>query len=170
MLSKKLNDALNKHMNLEFHSAYSYLAAVAHFETEELPGFANFYSIQAKEELTHAMKFFNFIQDAGGQAKLADVAAPRQSYKSPLDVFEASLKQEQNVSSEINKLLDLAIAEKHAGTRVFLQWFVTEQLEEEALFNRCIRRIKIAGKDGQGLLLIDQELGKRTGDGEAAAE
>lgn len=161
MLSKKLNTALNAQMNKEFYSAYAYLSAAAYFEEEELTGFANFFRIQSQEETQHAMRFFEYLHHAAGQALLEAIAAPKKDFKSPLAVFEHGLNQEQTLAAEISNLLNLSIAEKHAPTQVFLQWFISEQVEEEALFTRYIKKLKRIGTDGNGLILLDNELAAR---------
>lgn len=160
-LPKKINDALNKQLNKEFASAYTYLAAASYFEEQELGGFANFFRIQANEELAHAMKIFDFIHRAGGSVEFLPITAPKITLKSPLDAFEQGLKQEQDLGADINSLLTMATEEGHGPTRVFMFWFVNEQVEEEALFTRCIRRIQLGGKDGQGILLLDKEFAER---------
>jgi len=169
MLSKKLNAALNKQMNQEFYSAYTYLAAAGNFEIEEQAGFANFFRIQAREELQHAMKFFNYIHHAGGTSILDSIAAPKKEFPSPLAAFEFSLGHEQKLAADISDLLNLSIAERHAPTQVFLQWFITEQVEEEALFTRWIKRLKRVGNDSSGLLILDKELSERTAEADAGA-
>lgn len=161
---KKIVDALNRQMNKEFVSAYSYLASAAYFENLELPGFANFFHIQAKEELGHAMKIFEFVHRIGGEADLLPIAAPKASFKSPIDAFEQGLKNELDLATDINNLLTLATEEGHGAARVFMFWFVNEQVEEEALFNRCIKRMQLVGKDGQGLLMLDKEFAERKPD------
>lgn len=161
MLSKKLNAALNAQMNKEFYSAYAYLAAAAYFEEEELSGFANFFRIQSQEETQHAMRFFEYLHDAGGGAILESIAAPKRDFKSPLAVFEHGLNQEQTLAAEISSLLNLSISEHHAPTQVFLQWFISEQVEEEALFTRYIKKLKRNGQDSNGLFMLDNELAAR---------
>ena len=161
MLSKKLSAALNEQMNNELYSAYFYLGARSYFEEQELPGFANFFQIQSAEELTHAMKVFDYLHRVGAKANLQAIAAPKLTYQSVLEAFEDALANERKLAKEIGALLDLAATEKHAPPQIFMQWFVTEQVEEESLFVRCISRIKRAGQDGQGLLILDQEMGRR---------
>lgn len=162
MLSAKLNAALNTQMNKEFFAAYSYLSVAAYFEDEEFGGFANFYRIQAQEEIQHAIKIFDYIHQAGGQCVLASVAAPKKDFKTPLAAFEYSLDSETQLAGEIDNLLSTSITERHAPTQVFLQWFITEQVEEEALFTRSIKRLKRVGSDANGLLMMDKEFGERT--------
>ena len=170
MLSKKLNQALNEQMNNELYSAYFYLGARSYFEEQELGGFANFFRIQANEELGHATKIFDFIHRAGGEVEFFPIAAPKINLKSPLDAFEQGLKQEQDLGADINNLLTISTDEGHGPTRVFMFWFVNEQVEEEALFTRCIRRIQMVGKDGQGIFLLDKEFAERKLDTEGAKE
>jgi ferritin len=160
MLSSKLNAALNSQMNKEFFAGYQYLAATAFFEDEELGGFAHFFRIQAAEELQHAMKIFDYIHRVGGAAKLEAVSAPKRDFKAPVDVFRFGLKNEIDLAKEIDELLALAISEKHAPTQVFLQWFINEQVEEEALFTRAIKRLERAA-DSNGILLLDEEFARR---------
>ena len=167
-LPKKINAALNKQLNKEFASAYTYLAAAAYFEEQELGGFANFFRIQANEELVHATKIFDFIHRAGGEVEFFPIAAPKITLKSPLDAFEQGLKQEQDLGADINNLLTISTDEGHGPTRVFMFWFVNEQVEEEALFTRCIRRIQMVGKDGQGIFLLDKEFAERKPEAEGA--
>ena len=168
MLSRKLNAALNAQMNKEFYSSYAYLAAAAYFEEEELSGFANFFRIQSQEEQQHAMRFFEYLHHAGGQCSLESIAAPKKDFKSALGVFEHGLKQEQDLAAEISALLNLSIAEAHAPTQIFLQWFISEQVEEEALFTRYIKKLKRVGQDSNGLILLDNELAARKADAATA--
>lgn len=162
MLSQKLLDAMNEQMKNEFFSAYLYKAMAAYFEAEDLPGFAHWMRLQALEELCHGEKFFNYICEAGGRAVMLAIDAPQAEYGSPQEVFEYSLKHEQFVSERINQLMSLAKAEGNHATEIFLQWFVTEQVEEEASFGLELKKIKRLAGDGRGLMMIDQELGRRT--------
>jgi ferritin len=168
MLSKKMNDLLNHQVGVEFFSSYSYLAMAGYFDNEELFGFANFFRVQAKEEITHAMKVFDYIGKAGGRVELGRVDAPKNSYKNPSEAFTIALAHEKKVTQEINHIMDVAMGESDHATRVLLNWFVTEQLEEETLFSTCLKRVKMVGEDGKGLLILDQEFAKRAG--EAVAE
>ena len=162
MLSQTLQDALNEQMRNEFYSAYLYKAMAAYCASQDLPGFANFFNVQALEELTHGDKFFHYICDAGGRAILGGIEEPKNDYESPLEVFEFALGHEHKVTAMINKLTDLAIAESSHATRIFLQWFVTEQVEEEANFSAYVAKLKRVAGDGRGLLMLDDELGQRT--------
>jgi len=161
MLSKKMNRLLNQQMNNEFFAAYTYLAIVAYFDREELFGFSSFFRIQAEEELTHAMKIFDYISKAGGEAVLNSISAPKASYKSPEEAFVVGLENEKRVTKDINKLMDEAMAESDHATRVLLNWFVTEQLEEETLFSTCLKRVRMVKGDGKGILLLDEQFTRR---------
>ncbi|MDO3377511.1 ferritin [Geoalkalibacter halelectricus] len=162
MLSQKLQDALNEQMKNEFFSAYLYKAMAAYFEAEDLPGFAVWMRVQAMEEMTHGEKFFNFICEAGGRAVMLPIDAPRGDYASAYDVFEYALEHEYFVTDRINKLMDLAREESNHAAQIFLQWFVTEQVEEEASFGLMKKKLKRVDGDGRGLLMLDQEAGART--------
>ncbi len=162
MLSKKLQDALNEQMKNEFFSAYLYMAIAGYFQSEDLPGIASWMRVQALEEMTHGEKFFNFITEAAGRTDFRGFDAPQNKYESPLDAFKYSLKHENFVTESINTLMDLAKAESNHAAQIFLQWFVTEQVEEEANFSLILRKLVRIGNDGNGLLRLDEELGLRT--------
>ena len=161
MLSGKLQDALNEQMKNEFFSAYLYMAMAGYFQSEDLPGIATWMRVQALEEMTHGERFFQFTCDAAGRTDLRGFDAPKNDYKSPLDCFEFGLQHEKFVTERIGNLMDLARSENHHAAQIMLQWFVTEQVEEEANFSLIIRKLKRVEGDGRGLLLIDQELGQR---------
>jgi ferritin len=161
MFSKKLLDAINEQMKNEFASAYIYLAMAGYFQAEDLPGIANWMRVQAMEELTHGEKFFHFICDAAGRTDLRAIDMPQNSYKSPLDCFKAGLKHENFVTASINNLVNLARKDNNYAAEIFLQWFVTEQVEEEANFSLIIKKLERIGDDGNGLLRLDEELGQR---------
>lgn len=162
MLSQKLQDAMNEQMKNEFFSAYLYKAMAAYFESEDLPGFAHWMRMQVLEEMCHGEKFFNYLCEVGGRAIMLAIDAPQADYASPLEVFEYSLKHEQFVSDRINQLMTLAKQENNHATEIFLQWFVTEQVEEEASFGLELKKIKRLAGDGRGLLMLDRELSQRT--------
>ncbi|SDB21196.1 ferritin [Desulfonatronum thiosulfatophilum] len=163
MLTKKIEDALNNQVNAELYSSYLYLAMSAHFSEQNLDGFAHWMNMQAQEELAHAMKFYAFINERGARITLKAIEAPPVSWDSPRSVFEAVLEHEQKVTSLINNLVDLAIAEKDHATNIFLQWFVTEQVEEEASVNSVLQKLKLMGENSGGLFMMDQELSTRAG-------
>jgi ferritin len=118
--------------------------------------------VQALEESTHGEKFFNFICEAGGRTELRGIDAPKNNYASPLECFKYSLEHEKFVTSRINQLMDLAKQESNHAAQIFLQWFVTEQVEEEASFSLIVKKLERIGDDGRGLMMIDAELGSRT--------
>jgi len=154
-------DELNRQVNAELYSSYLYLSMAAYFESINLKGFANWMKIQAREEVTHAMKFFDYINERGGRVTLDTIKKPPAEWKSPLDVFENTYKHEVNVTKMINSLVDLAIREKDHATYNMLQWFVAEQVEEEASADAIRQQLKFIGKDGRGLLMLDRELSRR---------
>ncbi len=161
MFSKQLLDAMNEQMKNEFLSAQLYLAMSGYFEAEDLPGIASWMRVQALEELTHGEKFFNFICEAGGRTDFRAIEAPQNDYDSPLDCFEYSLKHENFVTTGIHNLMDLARKDNNHATQIFLQWFVTEQVEEEAAFGLIVKKLQRIGDDGNGLLRFDEDLGQR---------
>ncbi len=161
MLSDTMNKALNGQVNAEFYSAYLYLSMSNYFKRVNLPGFAKWMEVQTLEELTHAMKFYNFINERGKKVTLKGIDGPPTEWDSPLAVFENAYQHEIKVTGLINNLVDLAIEEKDHATNNFLQWFVSEQVEEEASANEVIQKLSLA-KDNQGaLFMLDQELGQR---------
>lgn len=160
MLTQKIGDALNRQMNRELFSGYLYLSMSAYFESSNLPGFASWMKIQVQEEMVHSMKFFGFINERDGRALMQDIEAPQTRWESPAAAFADALKHEQMVTGLINDLVDLSIEEKDHATNSFLQWFVTEQVEEESTANDVLQKIKLAG-DGAGLFMLDQQLGQR---------
>ncbi len=161
MLSEKLVDAINDQIQYEYYSAFIYKAMQAYFEAEDLPGMANWMDIQFQEEMSHAEKMFEFVCETGGRVLLQAMETPHNDYSSPLHVFEEALRHEQIVTSKINDLMDLAQQEKNHAAQIFLQWFVTEQVEEEANASHIIAKLKRVHEDGRGLMMIDQELAKR---------
>ena len=162
MLNEKLVNAINDQIQYEIYSALIYKAMQAYFESEDLPGMANWMNIQFQEEMAHAEKMFNFVCETGNRVMFKAMESPRNDYSSPLEVFETSLEHEQSVTARINSLMDLAQQEKNHAAQIFLQWFVTEQVEEEASVNHIIAKLKRVKEDGRGLMMIDQELGQRT--------
>ncbi|MDD5361295.1 MAG: ferritin [Ignavibacteria bacterium] len=161
MISKKLEDAINSQINKEFYSAYFYLAMSAYCSTKDLDGFANFFYVQYQEETSHAMKFYHFVLDRGGNVVLTKIDTPPADFKSPLDVFERTLEHEQFVTKSINELLDLATKENDHASASFLKWYVDEQVEEEATVTKLVNKMKLIGNDIGGLFIIDNELKAR---------
>jgi ferritin len=170
MLGQKMQDACNKQVNAELYSSYLYLSMSASFEGKSLKGMANWMRIQAQEEMMHAMKIYDFILERGGQAKLDAIDAPPAEWDSPLAIFEEVVTHERKVTSLINGLVDLAIVEKDHATNAFLQWFVNEQVEEEASAEEVRDQMKMAGDKGGALFMLDKELGQRVFTPPAAAE
>lgn len=162
MLSQKLLDELNLQLKYEMESANYYLAMAAYCASEDLDGFANFFLVQGDEERFHAMKFYNFINDLGGKITIQGFEDPRNDFKSLEDVFESALKHEQFVTKRIHTILDVANQEKHYPTISFLQWFVDEQVEEEATMSQILSKVKRLGEDNPGIYMLDEELAKRT--------
>lgn len=161
MISPKMLKALNIHLNEEFYSSYFYLSMAAYFEAKNLKGFANWFRIQSTEEQMHGMKFFDFILQKGGKVSLAQINTPKLEWKSISEVFADTLKHEQKISGLINKLVETALLEKDYATHTFLQWFVTEQVEEEANVEEIIQKIEMIGDNKSGLYMLDNELGAR---------
>lgn len=161
MLSKKMQDALNTQINHELYSSYLYLAMSAHFEAANLPGFANWMKVQSAEEYGHGMKFFHFINERSGRAELDAIAKPPVEYKTPLDVMKKVLEHEKKVTGTIEALYELALKEKDYPTQVMLQWFITEQVEEEKNASDIIELLKSIGDSPAGLAMVDGKLGAR---------
>jgi len=161
MLSDNMRDALNTQINREIYSAYLCLSMSAYSTYIGLKGFANWFMVQYQEEMAHAMKLYDYINDHGNHVRLMAIDEPLTVFESPLDMFEKTLAHEKKVTAYINELVDLAIEEKDHATNIFLQWFVTEQIEEEGNDNDIIARLKLIGEDGNGLLILDKELAGR---------
>lgn len=161
MLTPKLEEELNEQIKYEWFSAYLYMAIAGHFENDDLPGFANWMRIQAKEELAHGQIMFDFVCETGARINLQPIDGPKNDFTSALDAFEYSLDHEKFVSSRINKMMSLAKEENDHAAEIFLQWFVTEQVEEEANFGLLVKKLQRIGDDGNGLLRLDEELATR---------
>ncbi len=146
---------------MEYYSAYSYLAMSAYFLTENLNGFAHWMRVQAEEELTHGMKIYDFLDDREADIRLSTIDTPKQCWDSPLEVFEDTLAHERKVSQSIYNIADLALSERDHATHTFLQWFITEQVEEEAIVKEVIDTLKLVGIKGNGLFLLDRDLAQR---------
>lgn len=162
MLNKKIEDALNEQINAELWSAYLYLSMGMQFENKGLPGVANWFRIQFKEEQAHAEIFMNYINQRGGRVLLRPIADVPQDWESPLEAFRATLDHERKVTAMINNLFAMAEAEHDYATRDRLAWFVSEQVEEEDNARTLIDKFALIGNDGMGLYMLDQELGSRT--------
>jgi ferritin len=161
-MNTKIQDALNAQINAEIYSSYLYLSMSAYFESQNLAGMANWMRNQAQEEMIHAMKFFGFVNEREGRVLLTQVDGPETEWNSPLDVFENALAHEKKVTGLINDLVDLSLAEKDHAANIFLQWFVTEQVEEEATASSIVDKLKLIGDNPVALYMLDGELGQRT--------
>ena len=161
MVSKKMQDALNGQMNAELYSAYLYLAMAAYYEDKDLPGFANWMRVQAQEEMTHAMKFYDYLVQRGARVVLDTIEKPPFEWESPLNVSEHVLEHEKKVTGLINDLVNLAMEEKDHATNNFLQWFVAEQVEEEESVGSVLQKVRLAANSSSGLLMVDSELAQR---------
>lgn len=161
MMSQKLQAAINAQIGKEYFSGYLYQAMAAWFEENSLEGFGKWMRVQAMEEASHAMIFYNFLLDAGGHIDLPAIAKPDNDFTSPVDIFTRGVRHEETVTASIGAIVDIAIEEKHHAAHSFLNWFVDEQVEEEANFNRVLGKLKLIEKGGDGLFTIDAELGAR---------
>jgi ferritin len=158
MISDTMANKLNGQLNNEFYSANFYMSMSAHSESENLKGVAAWFMAKYEEEMAHAMKIYRYLHDQGARVVLEAVDKPPSEYAGVLDMFEKTLEHEQGVTAAFNDLVDAALSEKDHATNIFLHWFVTEQIEEEATVNDIIGRVKLVGERGEGLYHIDNEL------------
>lgn len=161
MLKDKMQDALCNQINAELYSSYLYLSMAAYFESIALKGAASWMRVQAQEELVHVGKFFDYIHERGGRATLGAIEAPPKAWDSALAAFEEAYKHETKVTKRVNKLVDLSRELSDHATYNFLQWFVAEQVEEEASVDDVVQKLKLVGGEGHGLFMVDQELATR---------
>ena len=161
MLNKKVEKALNDQINAELYSSYLYLSMSSDLNGKGLSGFAHWMKIQAQEELYHAMKMYDYVIERGGTPALGVIDAPPNKWKSPLELFKAAYKHEVKVTGIINKIVDLSIKEKDHATNTFFQWFVKEQVEEEASADEIVQKLKLVGSSGNALFVLDKEMGTR---------
>lgn len=161
MISKTLEKAINKQINKELYSEYLYVAMQAWFADQNLDGFANWMAVQGQEEHFHAMKFFNYLIERGGRVELLAIEKPPKDFTKPLKAFQMALEHEQFITKSINELMDLAIKESDHAAKSFLQWYVDEQVEEEASADRIVHRLEMVKDNPQGLFMMDNELGQR---------
>ena len=161
LLSDKMWKALNEQVKWELESSYMYLGMATYLNAHALPGFAAWMRKQAEEETEHAMKIYDFIEQRGNRVELLPLAAPAKDWANVHEVFNKSLEHEQFVTGLINKLMDLAIAEKDHASAAFLQWFVTEQVEEEDTFRSVLDRLSFLNPDSPGIIILDKEMGTR---------
>jgi len=161
MLTKKMEDALVKHINKEMHSAYIYMSMAAHSTSMGLKGFGTWFMAQYHEEMMHAMKMYEYVQSQGGKIILGAIEEPPGAFKSALDMMEKTLDHERYMSKNINDLLEVAIKERDHATQIFLHWYVTEQVEEEDTVGEILAKLKLIGKDPNALLMMDKDLAGR---------
>ena len=162
MLEKELEKEFNNQVKYEAESAHYYLAIANYFKSEDLDGFAHFFEVQAQEERFHAQKFVNFIDEMGGRVKLQALEQPKNEFESIVEVFEYALNHEKFISKRINKLMDLSQENSNYAAISFLNWFVDEQVEEEATMDAILNKVKRVAKDNSGIFMLDNELSQRT--------
>lgn len=160
-MNEKMLNALNEHINAEQYSSLLYLSMSAYLSEAGLPGFANWMYIQYQEELTHANKFFNYVNERGGKVKLKAIAQMPTEFNGIIDVMEKTLVHEQLVTSLINNLVDVAIEVRDHATQSFLKWFVDEQVEEEANVKEILDTLKLINGQGNGIFMLDREMRQR---------
>lgn len=161
MLKQRVADAINAQINAEFYSAYLYLSMSAYFQSQGLPGFANWMRVQFEEEQFHALRFYDYVNERGGRVYLKTFETPKHEWSSIVEVFEDVLKHELHVTDMINNLVDIAIEEKDHASNSFFKWFVDEQVEEEANVEQILSQLKLIDGKGDGILLLDRELATR---------
>jgi len=160
-INKKVEDAINKQVNAELYSAYLYLGMSSKCSELNLKGFANWFYVQAQEEMTHAMKFYKFVLERAGHPVLTAIEGVPTDWKSPLAMFEAAYEHEQKVTALINNIMDIAMAERDHATSSMLRWFIDEQVEEEANASENAEKLKLIGESKDGLFMLDKELAAR---------
>lgn len=161
MISKTMQDALNAQINVEQYSSQLYLAMGAHCEGKSFKGFAHWLKVQAAEETKHAMKLIDFLLDRRGKLELKPIAAPPTEFGGIIQVFEATLAHEEAITARISAIFDLARAEKDYASEITLQWYVTEQVEEEANVGQIVDHLRAVGDQGGGIWYLDSKMGKR---------
>ncbi len=161
MINKKIEQELNKQLNRELFSAYLYLSMAAYFESENLRGFAHWMKVQAKEEITHAMKFFDYIIERGAKVLLEKIDIPKISWNSVFEVFKDAYEHETKITNFIYEILNLSKNERDYATESFLKWFVEEQVEEEAQTLEIVQKLEKIKDSFTTLLILDHHLGKR---------
>ena len=161
MISNAMQKAINEQINKELYSSYLYLSMAAYFENRNLPGFAKWMHMQADEEREHGMKFFQYLLDRGGKVELKAIAAPAIDWKTNLDVFKQVQEHEAAVTASIYALYELALAEKDYPSQAMLQWFITEQVEEEKNAADIVQQLELIDARGTAVLMLDHQLGKR---------
>ena len=161
MINPKMQDAMNEQIKNELESAYIYLSMAAYFDSEGWDGMGQWMRAQAQEEMVHAMKFFEHISERDGRVKLMALAQPQEKWSSPLDAFQAAYEHEKFITGTINELVKLANEINDYAANSLLQWFVDEQVEEEASTSKVVQLLERVGDSGNGLVMLDLQLGKR---------
>lgn len=161
MISRTMQDALNAQINLEQYSAQLYLAMSAHCEGKSFKGFAHWLRVQAAEETAHAVKLIDFLLDRGGKLELKAIAVPPAEFGGVIQVFEQTLEHEKGITTRINSLFELARSEKDYASEIALQWYVTEQVEEESNVGQIVDHLRAVGDQGGGIWYLDSRMGKR---------
>ena len=161
MMKNTVERAINRQIKAELYSSYLYLAMAAHSEAASLPGFARWMKLQSQEELEHAMKFYDYVNERGGRVVFEAIDRPPEEFESPLDLFEKTLEHEQHVTQLINELYALAVEENDYATQVLLHWFIEEQVEEEANASQIVETLRLAGDSGNALIMLDRTLAGR---------
>ena len=161
MLKEEIQEKLNQQVNNELYAAYIYQAMGAQFEAESLEGFASWMDLQTQEELEHARKIYDYINERGGRVELRAIAEPPKDFGTPLEAFQAALEHEEMVTGKINELMSLARKHDDYATESFLQWFVDEQVEEEDSVNAIIDKLEMIGGASSGIYILNNELGRR---------
>ena len=160
-MKKKMEKALNKQVNAEMYSSYLYLAMESYFQSVSLTGFAKWMRGQVQEEMFHGMKIYDYVHERGGKAQFEAIDKPETEWASPLAAFEHILAHEQGVTAMINNLIDVALDVRDHAAKAFLDWFIIEQVEEEATVGEVVDRLRLIGDDSSGLFMLDSELSKR---------
>jgi len=161
MISARLNQAINDQITYEFYSAHIYLSMAAYCAANDLLGVSHFFRVQYREEVDHAMKFFNFVAEMDGSVKIAGFQDPQTEFISVLDAFEVALNHEKIVTGRIYDLKTIAVEEKNYAASAFFEWYVNEQVEEESNFSGLVRRLKMIANDPAALYMLDNELAAR---------
>ncbi len=161
MLDKKIEDMIVEQMNFEIHSAYIYLAMGAYCDSIDMPGFANWFKIQWEEEIYHSTRMYEYIVERGGRPILESIEAPQKEWSSLIDTFEKALIHEQEVTKRINSIMTEAVNLSDHATRSFFNWYIDEQVEEEATVDTIIKQLKMVKDSGHGLFMMDKEMGSR---------
>jgi ferritin len=161
MISKTMQDAIDVHIQVEMYSANLYLSMSAYCESINFKGFAHWLRVQSQEEMHHAMKLFDYLTDRGGRVLLGAIEQPPQEFKSPRDVFEQTLEHEKKITAKIYRLYEMAMSEKDYATQSMLQWFISEQVEEEARASEIVEKLRMIGESSNAIFMVDKEVGKR---------